>query len=147
MVFHCDCRNTPSAHTYRYRRADKSRFCKCPYSSCHSVVSREITDGVECLTKDREALEVTFTNHGSKGKRIQKSQMPPNPKTDPPQPLTGLFTDDYFATRSLDSDVPIAVKAAAIWLEEVTVVNLSAPLAQYCRTVEVGSPLVLTCIV
>src|ERR1019366_3350570 len=32
------CRNTPSAHTYRYRRADKSRFCQCPYSPCHSAV-------------------------------------------------------------------------------------------------------------
>src|ERR1700694_5602518 len=31
------CRNTPSAHTYRYRRADKSRFCQCPYSPCHSA--------------------------------------------------------------------------------------------------------------
>src|SRR5664279_1887905 len=39
------CRNTPSAHTYRYRRADKSRFCQCPYSPCHSAVSREITAG------------------------------------------------------------------------------------------------------
>jgi hypothetical protein len=37
------CRNTPSAHTYRYRRADKSRFCQCPYSRCHSAVRREIT--------------------------------------------------------------------------------------------------------
>src|ERR1700675_589350 len=39
------CRNTPSAHTYRYRRADKSRFCQCPYSPCHSAVRREITAG------------------------------------------------------------------------------------------------------
>src|SRR5665647_3079171 len=31
------CRNTPSAHTYRYRRADKSRLCQCPYSPCHGA--------------------------------------------------------------------------------------------------------------
>ena len=65
--------------------------------------------------------------------------------------MAGLFRcgllPRYFATRSLDSDVPIAAKAVAIWLDEVTVENLSAPLAHYCKTVEVGSPLVLTCIV
>ena len=43
--------------------------------------------------------------------------------------------------------MPIAVKAVAIWLEEVTVENLSEPLAQYSRTAEVGSLSVLTCIV
>jgi hypothetical protein len=47
----------------------------------------------------------------------------------------------------LESDVPVAVKAVAISLEEVTVENLSEPLAQYCRTAEVGSPSSLTCIV
>jgi len=38
------------------------------------------------------------------------------------------------------------LKAAMIWVAEVTVENLSAPLAQYCRTAEVGSLSVFTCI-
>jgi len=38
------CRKTPSAHTYTYRRADRSRFCQRSYSLCHSVVSLETTD-------------------------------------------------------------------------------------------------------
>ena len=54
---------------------------------------------------------------------------------------------DYLETRSFESEVLIASKAAAIWLDEVTVENLSELLAQYCRTAEVGSPSVLTCIV
>src|SRR6266699_2770053 len=39
------CRKTPSAHTYTYRRADRSRFCQRSYSPCHSAVSLEITAG------------------------------------------------------------------------------------------------------
>ena len=45
-----------------------------------------------------------------------------------------IFARDYRATRNFDSDVPIALKAAMIWVDEVTVENLSAPLAQYCKT-------------
>src|SRR6266536_2683857 len=39
------CRKTPSAHTYTYRRADRSRFCQRSYSPCHAAVSLEITAG------------------------------------------------------------------------------------------------------
>ena len=56
------------------------------------------------------------------------------------------FAENYRATRSFDSEVPIELNAAMIWLAEVTVENLSEPLAQYCNTAEVGSPSVLTCI-
>jgi hypothetical protein len=35
-------------------------------------------------------------------------------------------------TRSFESWVPIAVKAAAIWLDDVTVENVSELLAQDC---------------
>jgi len=35
------CRKTPSAHTYTYRRADKSRPCQRSYSRYHSAVSRD----------------------------------------------------------------------------------------------------------
>jgi len=54
------------------------------------------------------------------------------------------FRRAYLETRSLDSDVPIGVNAAAIWLDGVTVENLSELLAQHCRTAEVGWPSGLT---
>jgi RES domain len=38
-------RKTPSAHTYTYRRADRSRFCQRSYSLCHSAVSLQTTAG------------------------------------------------------------------------------------------------------
>ena len=45
----------------------------------------------------------------------------------------------YRATRSWLSDVPIELNAVRIWLELVSMKNLSGLLAQYCSTAEVGS--------
>jgi hypothetical protein len=53
----------------------------------------------------------------------------------------------YFSTRSLASDCPIELNTDRVWFGSVTRKNLSVPLAQYCRTEEVGSPPVLTCTV
>jgi hypothetical protein len=44
----------------------------------------------------------------------------------------GNFRRAYLETRGFDSDMPIELSAAAIWLDEVTVENLSELLAQYC---------------
>ena len=62
--------------------------------------------------------------------------------------VTGL-QGGYFATRSLESEVPIELNTVKVWLAVVTRKNLSAPLAHYCSTLEVGSPgePVLTCTV
>src|SRR5216684_2729603 len=62
------CRNTPSAHTYRYRRADKSRFCQCPYSPCHSAVRREITAG--------DRFGASLPNSAAKASRKSPVEMP-----------------------------------------------------------------------
>jgi hypothetical protein len=50
------------------------------------------------------------------------------------------FRDDYFATRSFDSCVPIVLNTVNVWLAVVTRKNLSVELAQFCSTEEVGSP-------
>jgi hypothetical protein len=54
---------------------------------------------------------------------------------------------DYRATRSCDSDVPIDAKAVEIPLDEVVEKKLVLPLAQYCITLELAVPSVLTWIV
>jgi hypothetical protein len=53
----------------------------------------------------------------------------------------------YFEMRSCESCVPIWLNTVTIWLDEVSRKNLSDVLAQFCRSVEVGSPPVLTWIV
>ena len=58
--------------------------------------------------------------------------------------LAPIMVRFYFATRSFESDVPIELNTVRVWLADVTRKNLSAPLAQYCYTCEVGSPPVLT---
>ena len=58
--------------------------------------------------------------------------------------MAGLFLfamlRDYFETRSLESEVPIELNTDTIWLADVRMEKLPGPLAQYCRTVDVGSP-------
>src|SRR3954453_19621547 len=53
----------------------------------------------------------------------------------------------HFAMRSCDRLVPILLKIVPICEDEVTRKNLSDVLAQFCRSVEVGSPPVFTWIV
>ena len=50
----------------------------------------------------------------------------------------------YFAMRNFASDWPMELNTDKVWLACLTSKNLSAPLAQYFSTVEVGSPPVLT---
>jgi len=50
----------------------------------------------------------------------------------------------YLATYSLLMSVPIALKVVTISFAEVSRKNLSELLAQFCNSVEVGSPLVFT---
>jgi hypothetical protein len=45
------------------------------------------------------------------------------------------------------SCVLIVLKAVSTWVDDVSMKNLSDELAQFCRTVEVGSPPVFTWIV
>ncbi len=59
-------------------------------------------------------------------------------------PYGALF---YLATRRLESAVPIWLKVVMIAFAEVSRKNLSVLLAQFCRSVDVGSPPVLTCTV
>ena len=54
--------------------------------------------------------------------------------------LLGFARGDYFATRSLASEVPIELNTVTIWLADDEMKNLSGLLAQFCRAVEVGSP-------
>jgi hypothetical protein len=55
--------------------------------------------------------------------------------------------EDYRATRNFDSDVPIDAKAVEIPVDEVVEKKLAVPLAQYCITLELAVPSVLTWIV
>src|SRR3954454_4082032 len=71
------------------------------------------------------------------------------PDDNKPGLSAGLFDSGdaaYLETRSLDSEVPIELNTAAVWLADVTTKKFSGPLAQYCSTAEVGSAgkLVLT---
>jgi len=50
----------------------------------------------------------------------------------------------YMATRSFEILVPIALNVVTIWLAEVSRKNLLGSVAQFCSSVEVGSPPVLT---
>ena len=72
----------------------------------------------------------------------------PKPKQESPAVAAGFFLapdcGGYFAMRSLASDCPIELNTDKVWLACLTSKNLSAPLAQYFSTVEVGSPPVLT---
>ena len=67
--------------------------------------------------------------------------------------MAGLFrvsrscATDYFATRSLDSEVPIELNTVIVCEAEVTWKNLSVSLAQYLQHRDVGSPPVSTWIV
>src|SRR4051794_38548168 len=61
-----------------------------------------------------------------------------------PAVLAGLFYSagrrgDYLATRSFDSELPIEVKAATVWLADVIRKKFSGELAQFCSRVDVGS--------
>ena len=49
--------------------------------------------------------------------------------------------------RRFDSAVPIWLNVPTICVEEVSRKNLLVSLAQFCNSVEVGSPPVLTCTV
>src|SRR5262245_26777538 len=53
----------------------------------------------------------------------------------------------YIARRSLESDVPIWPNVATICPADVSRKNLPGSLAQFCNSVEVASPPVLTCTV
>src|SRR5262249_16688748 len=53
----------------------------------------------------------------------------------------------HLAMCSFDRLVPISRKVVTIWLAEVSRKNLLASLAQFCSSVEVASPSVLTWIV
>ena len=53
----------------------------------------------------------------------------------------------YFATRRLESAVPICWNVPTIWVDDVSRKNLLASLAQFFSNVDVGSPSVLTCTV
>jgi hypothetical protein len=61
--------------------------------------------------------------------------------------VRGPTSDPWDQTcRGFENEAPIAVKAVAIWREEITVESSSDLLAQYRRTAEVGSPSASTCI-
>jgi hypothetical protein len=53
----------------------------------------------------------------------------------------------YIAKRSLESEVPIWPNVATICPADVSKKNLPGSLAQFCNSVEVASPPVLTCTV
>ena len=50
----------------------------------------------------------------------------------------------YLATRRFESAVPIVLNTVPSSLADVTIQNLSALLAQFFRSVDIGSPSVLT---
>lgn len=50
----------------------------------------------------------------------------------------------YLATRNWVRLVPIVLNTVPSPLDDVTIQNLSGPLAQFCSNVDFGSPLVLT---
>ncbi len=50
----------------------------------------------------------------------------------------------YRAMRNCDSWVPICWNVVMIWFAVVSITNLSEPLAQFCNSVDCGSPPVLT---
>jgi hypothetical protein len=51
----------------------------------------------------------------------------------------------YIESRRLDNAVPISLNVVTIWSAEVSRKNLLESLAQFCKSVEVGSLPVLTC--
>ena len=57
------------------------------------------------------------------------------------------FAPCYFEMRSFERLVPIVLNVVTIWLDEVSRKNLLESLAQFCSSVEVGEPSVLTWIV
>lgn len=50
----------------------------------------------------------------------------------------------YFAMRSCESCVPICWNVVTIWFAVVSITNLDESVAQFCSSVETGSPPVLT---
>src|SRR3954471_12295675 len=59
--------------------------------------------------------------------------------------LQAIGLGRYCATRNCEIDVPICLKAAAIWLGSVSMKKLLGPLAQAGRTADCPAPSVSIC--